>query len=67
MYNNVVTSVRTSYWVTDDFLIRITLHQGSVLNPYCFVLVIDMDIRDMQGISLGVCFFADGVVLVDES
>ena len=31
MYNNVVTSVRTSDGDTDDFPIRIGLHQGSVL------------------------------------
>ena len=29
MYNNVVTSVRTSDGDTDDFPIRIGLHQGS--------------------------------------
>ena len=31
MYNNVVTSVRTSDGDTDDFTIRIGLHQGSAL------------------------------------
>ena len=35
MYNDVVTSVRTSDGDTDDFLIRIGLHQGSALSPIC--------------------------------
>ena len=39
MYNNVVTRVRTSDRDTDDFLIRIGLHQGSVLSSYLFALV----------------------------
>ena len=41
MYNNVVTSVRISDGDTDDFLIRIGLHQESALSPYLFTLVMD--------------------------
>jgi len=33
MYNNVVTNVRTSDGDTDDFPIRIELHQRSALSP----------------------------------
>ena len=47
MYNNVVTSVRTSDGDTDDFPIRIRLHQGSTLSPYLFALVMDEVIRDI--------------------
>ena len=49
MYNNVVTRVRTSDGDTDDFPIRIGLHQGSALSPYLFALVMDEVIRDIQG------------------
>ena len=48
MYNNVVTSVRTSDGHTDDLPIRIGLHQGSALSPYLFALVMDEVIRDIQ-------------------
>ena len=41
MYDNVVTSVRTSDVDTDDFPIKIGLHQGSALSPYLFALVMD--------------------------
>ena len=34
MYDNIVTSVRTSDVDTDDFPIKIGLHQGSALSPY---------------------------------
>ena len=34
MYNNVMTRVRTSDGDTDDFSIKIGLHQGSALSPY---------------------------------
>ena len=67
MYNNVVTSVRTSDGDTDDFPIRIGLHQGSALSPYLFALVMDEVTRDIQGDIPWCMLFADDVVLVDES
>jgi hypothetical protein len=49
MYDNVVTSVRTSNRDTNDFPINIGLHQGSALSPYVFALVMDEITRDIQG------------------
>ncbi|PWZ40805.1 hypothetical protein Zm00014a_038733 [Zea mays] len=49
MYNNVVTNVRTSDVDTDDFPIRIGLHQRLALSPYFFSLVMDEVTRDIQG------------------
>ena len=67
MYNNVVTRVRTSDGDTDDFPIRIGLHQGSALSPYLFALVMDEVTRDIQGDIPWCMLFVDDVVLVDES
>jgi hypothetical protein len=67
MYDNVVTSVRTSDENTNDFPINIGLHQGSALNPYLFALVMDEITRDIQGGIPWCMLFADDVVLVDES
>jgi hypothetical protein len=66
MYDNIVTSVRTSDGDTNDFLINIGLHQGSALSPYLFGLVMDEVTRDIQGGIPWCMLFAD-VVLVDES
>jgi hypothetical protein len=67
MYDNVVTSVRTSDGDTNDFSINIGLHQGSALSPYLFALVMDEVIRDIQCGIHWCMLFADDVVLVDES
>jgi len=67
MYDNVVTSVRTSDGDTDDFPISIGLHQGSALSPYLFDLVMDEVTRDIQGDIPWCMLFADDVVLVDDS
>jgi hypothetical protein len=67
MYDNVVTSVRTSDGDSNDFSINIGLHQESALSPYLFALVMDEITRDIQGGILWCMLFADDVVLVDES
>ena len=48
MYDRVVTSVRTVGGYTEEFPIRIGLHQGSDLSPYLFTIVIDELIREIQ-------------------
>ena len=60
-------SVQTSDGDTDDFPIRIGLHQGSALSPYLFALVMYEVTRDTQGDIPWCMLFADDVVLVDES
>ena len=36
------TSVRAQGGVTEDFSIKIGLHQGSSLSPYLFILILDI-------------------------
>jgi hypothetical protein len=67
MYDNVVTSVRTSDRDTNDFPINIRQCQGSALSPYLFALVMDEVTRDIQGGISWCMLFADDVVLVHES
>ena len=67
MYNNVMTSVRTSDGDTDDFPIMIGLHQESALSPYMFALMMDEVTRDIQGDIPWCMLFADNVVLVDKN
>jgi hypothetical protein len=47
MYDNVVTSDRTSDRDTNDFSINIGLRQGSALSHYLFSLVMDEVTRDI--------------------
>jgi hypothetical protein len=47
MHDNVVTSVQISDGDINDFSINIGLHQGSVLSPYLFALVMDEVTRDI--------------------
>jgi hypothetical protein len=47
MYNYIVASVRTSDGDTNDWPMRIGLHQGLALSPYLFVLVMDKITSDI--------------------
>ena len=67
MYHDAVTCVRTCDGDTDDFPIKIGLHQGLALSPYLFTLVMDEVTRDIQGDIPWCMLFADDIVLVDES
>ncbi|XP_078156115.1 uncharacterized protein LOC144551890 [Carex rostrata] len=67
MYNDVVTSIRACNSETNDFLLKIRLHQESALSPYIFALVIDEVTRDIQGEIPWCMLFADDVVLINES
>jgi Reverse transcriptase (RNA-dependent DNA polymerase) len=49
------------------FPIKIGLHQGLALSPYIFTLVMDEITKDIQGDIPWCIFFADDVVLIDES
>jgi hypothetical protein len=67
MYDNVVTSVRTSDGDTNDFPINIGLYQGSAMSTYLFALVMDEVTRDIQGDIPWCMLFANDMVLVDGS
>jgi hypothetical protein len=67
MYDNVMASVQRSDRDTNDFPINIRLHQGSALSPYLFALMMDEVTKDIQNSISWCMFFADDVILVDES
>ena len=66
-YDRFVTSMRTVGGSTEEFSIRIGLHQGSALSPYLFTIVMDELTREIQGGVLWHILFADDIVLIDES
>ena len=67
MYDGATTSVRTQGGVTEDFPIKIGLHQGSSLSPYLFTLVLDVLTGHIQDVVPKCMLFADDIVLIGES
>jgi len=48
MYDGAVTNVRTCGSLTSDYSITIGLHQGSVLSPFLFAIVMNELTRTIQ-------------------
>lgn len=67
MYDRVVTSVRTTCGETGDFQLTIGLHQGLALSAYLFALIMDELTTHIQEEVPWYMFFADDLVLVNES
>lgn len=66
MHEGASTSARTQDRATDDFPIAIGLHQGSILNPYLFTLILDVLTKHIQELTPRCMLFEDDVVLLGE-
>jgi retron-type reverse transcriptase len=67
MYTNVVIFIRAYDGESDAISIKIRLHQGSALSSYIFTLMMNEITKNIQGDISWCMFFADDVVLIDES
>ena len=67
MYESAMTAVQTEDGLTDWFKILVGLHQGSVLSPLLFIIVMDVISREIRGGLPWELLFADDLVLIAES
>ena len=66
MYRGSMTAVRSAVGVSEEFEVKVGLHQGSGLSSFLFDIVVD---NITAGVRKGVprsMFFADDIVLVNE-
>ena len=52
---------------TEEFGVRVGLHQGSSLSSYLFNLLMDDSVQNIKEEAPWTMLFADDIVLVDES
>ncbi|WMV56372.1 hypothetical protein MTR67_049757 [Solanum verrucosum] len=67
MYGGAKTQVRTVRGDSEHFPVEMGLHQGSVLSPFLFALVMDELTRSIQEKVPWCMLFADDIVLIDET
>nr|BAP00546.1 hypothetical protein [Solanum melongena] len=67
MYNGAKTRVRTMRGDSEYIPVEMGLHQGSVLSPFLFALVIDELTRSIQEEVPWCMLFAVDIVLIDET
>ena len=66
MYEGARTSVRSAAGLTEDFEVRVGLHQGSALSPFLFAIIMDVLTKDARKEAPWDMMFADDVVLCRE-
>ncbi|XP_070041150.1 uncharacterized protein [Nicotiana tomentosiformis] len=67
MYDGAKTRVRTVGGDSEHFLVVMGLHQGFVLSPFLFDLVLDALTHHIKGEVPWCMLFADDIVLIDET
>ncbi|XP_065315796.1 uncharacterized protein LOC135924631 [Gordionus sp. m RMFG-2023] len=67
MYVGAQTAVRTDHGDSDSFEVKVGLHQGSVLSPLLFILVMDVVAREMREGLPWEILYADDLVLMANS
>src|SRR5260221_12322125 len=67
MYDGAQTAVRTSDGNSDSFEVKVGLHQGSVLSPLLFVIVMDIVSKELREGLPWELLYADDLVLMAES
>ena len=63
MYDRETTTVRSAAGMTEKFDVGVRLHQGSVLSPFLFAVIMDKLTKDIRKDASWDMLFADDIVL----
>ena len=64
MYSNAQSRVRVNGQYSEEFSVRVGEHQGSVLSPLLFILVLEVPSREFHTGVPWELFYADDLVLI---
>ena len=67
LYESSRTKVRVGSGTSDEFGVRVGVHQGSVLSPLIFAIVVDVVTEHTREGLLNEILYADDLVLMSES
>ena len=67
MYANIETSVKVEYTRSESFDVKVGVHQGSILSPLLFALVMDEVSKAIRKGVVKEMLYADDIVLVGDN
>ena len=66
LYERAKTRVRVDSELSEEFEVKVGMHQGSVLSPFLFAVVVDVVTESTREGALSELLYADDLVLVSE-
>ena len=67
MYTTIETSVKVEYTRSELFDVKVRVHQGSILSPLLFALVMDEVTKNIREEVVKEMLYADDIVLVSDN
>ena len=67
MYSNAKSRVRVNNSFSDEFVVKVGVHQGSVLSPLLFIIVLEALSREFRTGCPWELLYADDLVIIAES
>ena len=67
LYDGAKTRVRVDSELSEEFEVKVGMHQGSVLSPFLFVVVVDAVTKFVREHALTELLHSDDLVLVNET
>ena len=67
LYHGAKTKFRVGSEVSEEFLVQVGVHQGSVLSPVLFTIVVDVISENAREGLMNEILYADDLVLLSES
>ena len=63
-YERAKTRVRVDFQLSEEFEVNVGIHQGSVLSPFLFAVVVDVVTKLARECVLSVLLYADDLVMI---
>ena len=67
MYKSTKSKIRVNNLFTDEFEVKVGVHQGSVLSPLIFIIVLEALFSEFRTGTLWELLYADDLVIVAET
>ena len=67
LYHGAKTKVQAGFELSEEFLVQVGVHQGSVLSPLLFAIAVDVISKNAREGLRNEIFYADDLVLMSES
>jgi len=67
LYKGSKTRVRVETQLSEEFFVKVGVHQGSVLSPLLFSIVLDVNLENVKEGLMHEILYADDLVLISEN